>query len=537
MPGGALISARLYAILGSMISAKDVYEAQNNLRRSKEDLYHLRESIAWDLRRANRNSLMGGDEWTRSESHPDVIKLKQAIEEREVKLAAQQAEVGGKVYRVPAENLTTFESKIAKLNKKAAKLGCEPTTFKIVETDEEERSITGPSGLNEKVVYVWNYIALNAVKPMVPGYRFIAALDHTVQQQEGDPVIVKQVPSIEEELDLSAWRYADPRCDHCKKVRSRNTTYLVEEIETKKIAKVGSSCLRDFTGANDPERVASYLEYIADFDESSDEEGESYGGIVPKRMVHQYLTHVAACIRRDGWTSRSQAEFGAATADQAWNNIHYYGKRDKAGNLMYIELTDDDSVTAEKAVEWARNLEAVSDFDHNLKTMAGLTAMPDKGDGIVAYIVQGFVKDETKRIEREAEQKRREEALATAEPITEGRQVITGTIVKMYEKNSDWGVVHKMTVLDDRGFQVNGTVPKEIDIVGGKVRYEDGREEILKGHALHYRDSGELVESLDAKVGDRVSFTARIKPKDGDPLFGWYTRPTKATIIETEEVA
>jgi hypothetical protein len=420
----------------------------------------------------------------------------EAREQAEAALEAQEKALGGKLYRIPAGNTSTFEKKVAKLNRKAAKLNCAEITYRVVETDEEERKVTGEGGVSEKRLYVWDYIVLDGSAPKVPGYRFLAALDHTIQEKEGDPVIIKQVPTIEEELDLSAYRTADSRCDHCQRIRSRNTTYLIEKEETGEIFKVGSSCLADFTGTNDPHRVASFLEYLVEFEEGLGEEGEDYSGSRPARLVHQYLTHVAACIRNYGWSPRSMS---SPTADTAWSNIYDYGKRDKRGNLIYVPLKDEDSEIATKAVEWAKSIKGNSDFDHNLRTMANLKYMPKKGDGIVAYIVQGYVKDETKRIEREAEEARKAEQQKNAEPITEGRQEITGRVVNEYEREDQWGSHHKMTVLDDRGFTVNGTVPSSI---------------------------------WKVKKGDRVTFTATVKPKEGDDYYGWYKRPSKAEIIE-----
>jgi hypothetical protein len=54
-----------------------------------------------------------------------------------------------------------------------------------------------------------------------------------------------------------------------------------------------------------------------------------------------------------------------------------------------------------------------------------------------------------------------------------------------------------MLVKDDRGFRVYGTVPG--DIIG-------------------------------VANGDRVRFDAAVEPSKDDPKFGFYKRPTKATI-------
>lgn len=452
-----------------MITAKKVYEIQGQLQRLVEDKYDSETDTYLPLR------------------------YNEEISSLEADLEMMHKALGGKVYRVPAENVSTFESKVEKLNRKAAKLSCEPISLSDLETEEEVKKSQG-----KETLYVWHYMVVKGSAPMVPGYRFIAALDHTIQAKEGDPVIIKRVPGTDEDVDLSEYRTADARCDHCRQIRARNTTYLVQEAATGEISKVGSSCLRDFTGANDPEKVARYMEYLVEFDEQSTQMGEDYSSNGRRAYeVIEYLTHVAACIRVYGWAPRSMA---TPTADSAWDNIRNYGKRDERGRLMYVEVEDRDGETASKAREWAKGLKGKSEFDENLKVMAGLDYMPKKGDGIVAYIVQGYVKDETKRKEREAEEARNAEQTKNAQPATEGRQEVSGRVIKVYEKFSDYGSYWKMTLLDDRGFTVNGTIPSSID---------------------------------DAKEGDRVTFTAKLEPKADDEYYAFYKRPTKAQILET----
>jgi hypothetical protein len=81
---------------------------------------------------------------------------------------------------------------------------------------------------------------------------------------------------------------------------------------------------------------------------------------------------------------------------------------------------------------------------------------------------------------------------------TEGRQQVTGTVVARYTRESQWGTSYKMIVEDDRGFKVCGAEPS--NIYPGK--------------------------------GDRVRFMAALEVSQDDPTFGFYSRPTKAEILE-----
>jgi hypothetical protein len=74
--------------------------------------------------------------------------------------------------------------------------------------------------------------------------------------------------------------------------------------------------------------------------------------------------------------------------------------------------------------------------------------------------------------------------------------VITGTVQRTEAKDTDYGVRYVMTVLDDRGFTVWGSIPS----------------------------------GLRVKPGDRVTFTAAVEPSD-KPDFGFTKRPRKASVL------
>ena len=92
----------------------------------------------------------------------------------------------------------------------------------------------------------------------------------------------------------------------------------------------------------------------------------------------------------------------------------------------------------------------------------------------------------------------------SAEAIVAGKQLITGTVITVKEQNSAWGWTVKMLTKDDRGFKVWGSVARSIlDQCG----------------------------SLEALKGQRVAFTATVIASDDDEKFGFFKRPTSATIL------
>jgi hypothetical protein len=58
----------------------------------------------------------------------------------------------------------------------------------------------------------------------------------------------------------------------------------------------------------------------------------------------------------------------------------------------------DNKKVASAALDWARNLDGDSDFEHNLKTLAQEDHFPVKQKGFVAYMVQGYLKSKEQAV-------------------------------------------------------------------------------------------------------------------------------------------
>ena len=127
-----------------------------------------------------------------------------------------------------------------------------------------------------------------------------------------------------------------------------------------------------------------------------------------------------------------------------------------------------------------------------------------------------------RKAEWAAERKAKREAeRANAEDVPEGRTEVTGVIVGSKIVDGHYGETRKVTVKDDRGFVVYGTLANALE------------EKIIDDFY-----EKEYAKDKNAKikfVGVRVTFAAALTPANDDPKFGFFKRPTKAKIIETEE--
>lgn len=94
-----------------------------------------------------------------------------------------------------------------------------------------------------------------------------------------------------------------------------------------------------------------------------------------------------------------------------------------------------------------------------------------------------------------------EKAARPVVAVPAGRQIVTGTVRSAKWVENGFGGALKILVEDDRGFRVYGSAASALQGFG-----------------------------LDR--GARVTFTATLEPKDGEEGFGFYSRPTKAALLE-----
>lgn len=116
-----------------------------------------------------------------------------------------------------------------------------------------------------------------------------------------------------------------------------------------------------------------------------------------------------------------------------------------------------------------------------------------------------------------------------AAPVIEGRIAITGTILTVKSQEGDFGMQTKMLVQDERGFKVWGTMASTL----ADALYDawHAAEQEAKGDDFYRGNYGSDYWHASAR-GRKVTFTAKVTASKDDNTFGYYTRPTKASIAE-----
>ncbi len=124
------------------------------------------------------------------------------------------------------------------------------------------------------------------------------------------------------------------------------------------------------------------------------------------------------------------------------------------------------------------------------------------------------------------------EEAANAVPVVEGRGQVTGVITSIKVVETQFGAVTKVTVQDDRGFRVYGSLAKNlVDEFWGAWRAE-----VTEANGGEYEEYtyGPDTWHRVAK-GARVTFVATVEASQDDKAFGFFSRPTRATVEGTAE--
>ena len=381
---------------------------------------------------------------------------------------------------IPHAHLGEAEARVAKVNKRAAKLGVEGVMLDVSEPFEHTFYYAVRDG---EVAYKAQAVEVTVTGPTVQlaGWTFLASIDHF----EG---LVRATPDAAE-IELSAYT-EESVCEHCETNRERKNTYIVRH-EDGDLVQVGSTCIKDFLGHDVNLSVLGMLSAADDLEEEFD----GYNGMnFPNtHPLAQVLSLAATAIRIDGWVPRSAARYGNDSTSDTVKVL--LDPRTPEKVLDKYEATDEDTAIAEAARAWALDMETNNDYLFNLSQIANNDFVTYKSMGLAVSMISAYRRSVEKEVERRIEREQ-----SSPVPVTDERIEVTGTVINVtYREGYYSDAVKKITVRDDRGFKLWGTCPSAIE---------------------------------SAEQGDRVTFTARVERGDRDETFGWFRRPTKAAILK-----
>lgn len=285
--------------------------------------------------------------------------------------------MGSGIFEIPEANLKKFEAALEKLSRKAVKLGGEPFlpvvfSYKMVEIKK---------GQAIKVFEV----LIDCTIPQIDGWEFIGRIDHA-NGEVGN--LVRALPNRE---IPEKYRHSGCKCDHCNINRFRRDTYILQNIETGETKQVGSSCLKDFLGGNDPVKLAKMAELLSYARECARGYTNYVGEDRRYLVLQDFLEYVALSMHIVGYfVSRKMAgeKQMQSTDGDAFGMMHNtkidYGR----------QITDKERELASKTIEWAAALsesdKQLTDYEHNISVLAASGAIEYRSSGYAASMINAY---------------------------------------------------------------------------------------------------------------------------------------------------
>lgn len=310
----------------------------------------------------------------------------------------KESEFKTRIFRVPVDHLHQLEDKIAKSNKKAAKLGCKPAVINYVERKFEKVKIDSADDIDQHVFDAlrgekfreYQYLTVTGEVPvMAGGWSFAGKLE---PHEAG--TIVKSAPGHKVP---ARFRTADPcHCEHCNKSRNRRETFIVKK--GRKYTQVGRQCLKDFLGHDHPEKFADQAEWIYDIEkEIRDYENDNWGGRwEPSWSTADSLAAAHSAIKRDGFIPKSAGR-GMPTSGTMYR--HFDPPRGQEAKYhVPLVITDDDRKAAKETIDWVKEKAKTdkSEFMQNLVKFVGVEANNPKYFGYLAAAAMMYQKEQGK---------------------------------------------------------------------------------------------------------------------------------------------
>lgn len=406
-----------------------------------------------------------------------------------------------KIHEIPEWNRDRLTREINKLNKRAAKIGANPIEVVdhgiklVIHPNSRELVTRGKVSREDAPKVRIHQIELVGEPPKLEGYEFVGTLDHITLPGK---VIVKTVPgrSVPKEFYDH-----DATCDHCKKIRRRNETFILHHVEDDKYEQVGRNCIRDFLG-HDPNGIARFLSslwtLIDSFDDDDEESGWfSGGGRRDYYYPHQkILKTTSAMIRTYGWVPRSSAnpdEGRIATADLVLRVMlpafDKYSKEEQQSLIDNMKWDDEkDTADADEAVAWLMKQDADNEYLHNLQTISEADAVPSRMFGFWCSLVAAYHRHQDRLNLNKATQKTNEWV-----GVIKERRDFKIKVVGLRYISGYYGTVTLHKMLDEKGRTL-------IWFANTDSGMEEGNTYIIKGTVKEHDEYKDWKQTVLSRV-------------------------------------
>lgn len=293
-------------------------------------------------------------------------------------------------YMIPIECMSKFKKKIEKLNKKAQKLNLKEVELEVLGTTSYKREDNREVPCYEISIYQEEDIKIN-------GYEFVGKLERNV----GDTFIYageEDVPKEQKEVKV---------CQHCNSNRFRKLLYILKNEKNEYIT-VGKSCLIDYIGHKDAEKVAKFYQDVKDLipkpiDDTLLilEDFESDTEYTPMTYFIDEVIRVAlVSIKNRGYIKYDGEKF--STREDVYNTLHKLGK---VGARQFRESLEIPKEEVEDIKNFILNMDSNTNYIENLKLLIKDKYVIGKMLGYAVSMPYTVSREKEKLLEKKLEEK------------------------------------------------------------------------------------------------------------------------------------
>lgn len=286
---------------------------------------------------------------------------------------------------IPESSIARVNEALAKINRKADKLGVPP--FAVTYSAPRVHKVQKP-GESYDIMVVDATVSGEPVR--VGGYRFLSRIDF-----EGGLILLNTRPG---ETLPERFRAATPMCMHCASERKRKQVFVLRREGDDQHVQVGSTCLRDFLG-HDPAAMLGAVSLWNDLEACFDSEGDySSGGRVDHVVsVHLALTIATAVVRacNGDFVSRAAADAAEArgryietTSSMVFDQL--FPPKPLPHDWKRLPITDDDEAQATVAIAWGKAMPGASEYESNMLQLLSVDHIRLKRLGLLVSLIGGY---------------------------------------------------------------------------------------------------------------------------------------------------
>ena len=364
--------------------------------------------------------------------------------------------------------ISKIESKVAKLNKRAAKL----KTNARIQISWGERKVESDD--RGKVLSDVTECIVSGEAPKANGYILLATIRHL---EAGD---LFHGP---EEIDASEFVNKGSFCEHCSTRRQRNETFILETPKGETM-RVGRTCLGDFVRKDDAAAFVMYHNWLIEVASWRSPEDEDFMGGSTTGFhfsTRNYMALAARFIRTEGFKS---SEYGYSESTRGacddWISCSYSGNRESQLWAENNAPTPADYDMANEVIAWFAEIDCTNNFLINART-AVQNPVVNRTEGILAAAVSSY----HKAVNAAKEARRAEENPKSNEHKGEKGERLTLSleVVRTYTFETAYGDKTFVTMEDSEG---NCYLWKGTSRIANKL--ETGDEVVGKGTVKGHDD-------------------------------------------------